>query len=223
MDNAQATAQMEKAFAHDWQILVHANGDAAMDQMIQAVRAARARCDGAGPLRDRRPVLIHGQTLRRDQVDALRELGIFPSLFPMHTYYWGDWHRSSVLGDPRAQNISPTGWVRAQGMRFTSHHDAPVVLPSSIRVLDATVNRTTRSGQVLGPEHRVTPWVALQSMTLWAAYQHFEEDSKGSIEPGKLADFVILSDNPLTIPAPQLIQLRVLQTIKEGVPVYQAA
>lgn len=223
MDNAQATAQMEKAFAHDWQILVHANGDAAMDQMIQAVRAARARYDGAGPLRDRRPVLIHGQTMRRDQVDALRELGIFPSLFPMHTYYWGDWHRSSVLGDPRAQNISPTGWVRAQGMRFTSHHDAPVVLPSSIRVLDATVNRSTRSGQVLGPEHRVTPWVALQSMTLWAAYQHFEEDSKGSIEPGKLADFVILSDNPLTIPAPQLIQLRVLQTIKEGVPVYQAA
>jgi len=173
-------------------------------------------------MRDRRPVLIHGQTLRHDQVAALRRLGILPSLFPMHTYYWGDWHRSEVLGDPRAQNISPTGWVLAQGLRFTSHHDAPVVLPSSIRVLDASVNRRTRSGQVLGPEHRVTPWVALQAMTLWAAYQHFEEDHKGSIELGKLADFAVLSGNPLTMPPSQLSQLQVLQTIKEGVVVYQA-
>lgn len=222
MDNAQATAQIEKAFANNWQILVHANGDAAIDQMIQAVQAARARYDGAGPQRDRRPVLIHGQTLRRDQVGALHQLGIFPSLFPMHTYYWGDWHRSSVLGDPRAQNISPTGWVLAQGMRFTTHHDAPVVLPSSIRVLDATVNRTTRSGQVLGPEHRVSPWIALQAMTLWPAWQHFEADRKGSIEVGKLADLVVLSGNPLTVPHAQLIDLKVLQTIKEGVVVYQA-
>ena len=104
-----------------------------------------------------RPVLIHGQTLRRDQIPQLKDLGIFPSLFPMHTFYWGDWHRDSVLGDPRAQNISPTGWVLQQGMRFTSHHDAPVALPSSIRVLDATVNRVTRTGKVLGPEHRVSP------------------------------------------------------------------
>lgn len=222
MSDAQATAQMEKAFAHNWQILVHANGDAAIDQMILAVQAARARYDGASPMRDRRPVLIHGQTLLHDQVAALRRLGIFPSLFPMHTYYWGDWHRSEVLGDPRAQNISPTGWVLAQGLRFTTHHDAPVVLPSSIRVLDATVNRRTRSGQVLGPEHRVTPWVALQAMTLWAAYQHFEEDHKGSIELGKLADFAVLSGNPLTMPPGQLSQLQVLQTIKEGVVVYQA-
>jgi hypothetical protein len=222
MSDAQATAQMEKAFAHNWQILVHANGDAAIDQMILAVQAARARYDGAPPMRDRRPVLIHGQTLRHDQVAALRRLGIFPSLFSMHTYYWGDWHRSEVLGEPRAQNISPTGWVLAQGLRFTTHHDAPVVLPSSIRVLDATVNRRTRSGQVLGPEHRVTPWVALQAMTLWAAYQHFEEDHKGSIELGKLADFAVLSGNPLTMPPGQLSQLQVLQTIKEGVVVYQA-
>ncbi len=219
MDDAAARAQVAKAVAQRWQILVHANGDAAIDQFLQAVRAA-------GPqvlANDMRPVLIHGQTLRHDQVAQLKELGIFPSLFPMHTFYWGDWHRESVLGEARAQNISPTGWVLQAGMRFTSHHDAPVALPSSLRVLDATVNRTTRSGRVLGPEHRVSPWVALQAQTLWSAYQHFEEDSKGSITVGKLADFAVLSDNPLTVAPQRLASLQVLQTIKEGRTVYQAA
>ena len=218
MDDAEARVQVAKAVANRWQILVHANGDAAIDQFIQAVRAAGP----AVQAQDMRPVLIHGQTLRRDQVAQLKALGIFPSLFPMHTFYWGDWHRESVLGDPRAQNISPTGWVLQAGMRFTSHHDAPVALPSSMRVLDATVNRTTRSGAVLGAEHRVSPWVGLQSQTLWSAYQHFEEASKGSIEAGKLADFVVLSDNPLTVAPQQLAAMRVLQTVKEGRTVYRA-
>ena len=151
------------------------------------------------PGSDRRPVLIHGQTLRKDQVPQLDALGIFPSLFPMHTLYWGDWHRESVLGEARAQNISPTGWVLQAGMRFTSHHDAPVALPSSIRVLDATVNRVTRSGKVLGAEHRVSPWVALQAQTLWSAYQHFEDERKGSLEAGKLADVVVWNRDPFSV------------------------
>ena len=217
VSDAKANEQVAKAINNGWQILVHGNGDAAIDQFIAAVRAS-------GPVekaRAVRPVLIHGQTLRRDQVPQLKELGIFPSLFPMHTFYWGDWHRDSVLGNPRAQNISPTGWVLEQGMVFTSHHDAPVALPSSMRVLDATVNRTTRTGQVLGPEHRVSPWVALKAQTIWSAYQHFEDDRKGSIEVGKLADLVILSDNPLTIAPHQLASLQVLETIKEGRSVYR--
>ncbi|MEG0921050.1 MAG: amidohydrolase [Comamonas sp.] len=218
MDDAQARVQVAKAVANRWQILVHANGDAAIDQFIQAVRAAGPQVKA----QDLRPVLIHGQTLRRDQVAQLKELGIFPSLFPMHTFYWGDWHRDSVLGNPRAQNISPTGWVLQAGMRFTSHHDAPVALPSSMRVLDATVNRITRSGQVLGPEHRVSPWVALQAQTLWSAYQHFEEASKGSIDVGKLADFAVLSGNPLTVEPHQLASLKVVETIKQGRTVYRA-
>lgn len=218
LSDAQAHAAVAKAVDHGWQILVHANGDAAIDQFIGAVRAAGPQVKA----RDMRPVLIHGQTLRHDQVPVLKELGIFPSLFPMHTFYWGDWHRDSVLGDPRAQNISPTGWVLEAGMRFTSHHDAPVALPSSMRVLDATVNRTTRSGRVLGPEHRVSPWNALQAQTLWSAYQHFEEDRKGSIEPGKLADLVILSDNPMTVERGRLASLKVLETIKQGRSVYRA-
>ena len=101
------------------------------------------------------------------------------------------------LGPERAENIAPTGWAMQRGMMFTTHHDAPVANPDSIRVLAATVNRTTRTGYVLGPQQRVEPIVALKAMTLWSAYQNFEENTKGSIETGKFADFVVLSDNCL--------------------------
>ncbi len=216
--DAKVNALISQAWDHGWQVLAHANGDAAIDQLIQAVAAAEA----AHPDTQLMPVLIHGQTLRRDQVAEIRRLGIFPSLFPMHTYYWGDWHRDSVLGPARAENISPTRWVLDAGMKFTSHHDAPVVFPDSMRVLDATVNRTTRSGHVLGPDQRVTPEQAMKSITLWAAEQYSEQASKGSIEVGKRADLVVLSDNPLTIARPALHTIRVLQTIKDGDVVYSA-
>ena len=166
-------------------------------------------------------MLIHGQILREDQVDQLKELGIFASLFPMHTFYWGDWHRESVLGPERAENISPTGWFMKRGMMFGTHHDAPVALPDSMRVLSATVTRKTRTGHVLGPEHRVPVATALKAMTIWPAWQHFEEKTKGSIEVGKLADFVILSENPLTIPEDDLADIKVLETIKEDKSIYK--
>lgn len=217
INEATTLSAVEKAFANNWQILVHANGDAASDRLIQAVSLARDKYPDA----EVRPVLIHGQVLREDQVQQLKELDIFPSLFPMHTFYWGDWHRESVLGPERAENISPTGWVLARDMMFGTHHDAPVALPNSMRVLSATVTRRTRSGRVLGPEHRVPVATALKAMTLWPAWQHFEEDSKGSIEVGKLADFVILSANPLEVPPEQLSEIEVLETIKEGRTIYR--
>ncbi len=210
---------VEKAFANGWQILCHGNGDAAIDRYIEAVRRAKEKY----PDVDNRPVLIHGQTLRHDQVSQLKALGIFPSLFPMHTFYWGDWHRDSVLGPERAENISPTGWVLEQDMIFGTHHDAPVALPDSMRVLSATVTRRTRSGKLLGEQHRVTVATALKAMTLWPAWQHFEEERKGSIEVGKLADFVLLSDNPMTVAEEQLDDIKVLETIKEGQTVYRAS
>jgi predicted amidohydrolase YtcJ len=217
MTEAQAIEAVSRAYRNNWQILVHTNGDAAIDQLIRAVQVASTRYPGG----DRRTVMIHGQTLREDQVPALKTLGIFPALFPMHTFYWGDWYTSTVLGPERARNISPTGWMLKHDMKFSSHHDAPVAFPDTMRVLSATVNRTTRSNLVLGPEHRVEPLVALKAMTLWAAYQHFEEKTKGSIEVGKLADLVILSDNPLTIDRARLADIKVMETIKEGTSVYR--
>lgn len=212
-----AMDKIEQAFRQGWQMQIHANGDAAIDLAIAGVKNALQR----HPRHDHRTVLIHGQTAREDQVDAMKRLGIVPSFFPMHTYYWGDWHRDSVLGPARADNISPTGWAYRRGMRFTTHHDAPVANPDSIRVLSATVTRRTRSNDILGPQQRVPAEIALKAMTLWAAWQHFEDDRKGSIEVGKLADFVVLSDNPLTVAPETLETLQVVETIKEGTTVYR--
>ena len=218
MSDAEVLAGVERAFRRDWQVLAHVNGDAAIDQLLNAIAEASKKYPGA----DRRPVAVHAQTARVDQVDRMKQLGVLPSFFPVHTFYWGDWDRDSVLGPERAANISPTGWALERGMTFTSHHDAPATLPDSMRVLSATVNRTTRTGQVLGPEQRIDPIVAIKAMTLWSAYQHFEETTKGSIEPGKLADFVVLSDNPLTVDRAKLAELKVLETIKEGETIYRA-
>jgi predicted amidohydrolase YtcJ len=184
--------------------------------LIAALRAAEAV---HGPA-DRRPVLIHGQFLREDQVDAYVALNVVPSLFPMHTYYWGDWHRDHTVGPVAADNISPTGWFRERGSIFTSHHDAPVAFPDSMRVLDATVTRRTRSNDILGPAQRVDVITGLKAMTIWAAYQQFEEGSKGSIEVGKLADFAILSDDPTAVSPDEIDLIKVTETVKEGATIF---
>jgi predicted amidohydrolase YtcJ len=219
-----AAASMEQvldavnwAFEKGIQLLTHSNGEGASDMLIAAIESATKQF-GAG---DRRMVLIHGQFLREDQVDSLKRLSVFPSLFPMHTYYWGDWHRDHTVGPARADNISPTGWVRQRGMKFGSHHDAPVAFPDSMRVLDATVTRRSRSGDIIGPTQRVDVMTGIKAMTIWPAWQHFEEDRKGSIEVGKLADFVILSGDPTTIDPELIDTLKVTTTIKEDKPIYQ--
>ncbi|MCP4381358.1 MAG: amidohydrolase [Hyphomicrobiales bacterium] len=214
----QVTDAVDWAYDNDIQILTHSNGEASSDLLIAAIDAAT---ETHGPA-DRRPVVIHGQFLREDQVDAFNRLDVFLSLFPMHTFYWGDWHRDRTVGPVLADDISPTGWVRARGMPFGSHHDAPVAFPDSMRVLDATVTRRSRSGDIIGPEHRVDVLTALKAMTIWPAYQHFEEDQKGSIETGKLADFVILSEDPTAVDPETLDQLTVVETIKEGAVIYSA-
>ena len=217
-DDDEVFAFIDEAFAKGWQILAHCNGDAAADQYIAAVRAATQKHGEA----DRRSVMIHAQTVREDQLDAMQELGIIPSFFGMHTYYWGDWHRDSVLGPQRAARISPAASAVRRGMIFTQHHDAPVALPNSIMVIASQVNRTTRSGQVLGAEQRVSVMDALKSITIHAAYQYFEEKTKGSLEPGKLADFVILDRNPLRVEPESIKDIRVIETIKEGRTIYRS-
>lgn len=214
----EAVALVDEAFGNGWQVLAHCNGDAASDQFIAAVRAATEKYGKA----DRRPVMIHSQTVREDQLDEMEELGIIPSFFGVHTYYWGDWHRDSVLGPARAARISPAASALKRGMIYTQHHDAPVALPSAMMILASQVNRTTRSGQVLGAEQRVSVMDALKSITINAAYQYFEEKTKGSLEPGKLADFVVLDENPLKVEPMAIKDIKVVETIKEGETIYRA-
>jgi predicted amidohydrolase YtcJ len=201
------------------QVITHANGERASDMLISAHKAAQARFPKSKTLR---PVLIHGQFLREDQLDSYKSLGVIPSLFPMHTFYWGDWHLNQTVGPQAGQNISPTGWARKRGMIFTSHHDAPVAFPDSMRVLDATVTRRARgSGRIVGPNQRVDVITALKAMTIWPAYTHFEEKTKGSLELGKLADFAILSKDPTAIEPTTIADIKVMETIKEGKTIFR--
>jgi len=216
-DDQQVNQYINLAFKQGWQVLAHANGDAAIDQFIGAVKDATAKQGKA----DRRSVLIHSQTIRDDQLDQLKALDIIPSFFSLHTFYWGDWHRQQTLGEVRAARISPTATALKKQLIFTEHHDAPVVPPNSLMMLDATVNRVTRSNDVLGADERISPYLALKSMTDWAAYQYFEDQHKGTLTQGKLADLVILDQNPLTIPSREIKNIQVLATYKEGNLIYQ--
>jgi predicted amidohydrolase YtcJ len=213
----QANDAVDWAFRNDIQILAHASGERAQDILIAAVDAATEK-HGA---RDRRAVLIHGHFMREDQMDSYARLNVIPSLFPMHTFYWGDWHRDHTVGPALAENITPTGWAAKRGLRFTSHHDAPVAFPDSMRILSATVTRRSRSGDIIGPQQRVDVLTALKAMTIWAAYQAQEENAKGSIEPGKLADFAILSQDPTAIDPEKLATLKVTETVKDGRTIFR--
>ncbi|MEQ1130376.1 amidohydrolase [Acinetobacter johnsonii] len=215
----QKTVQhmIDLAFRQHWPILAHANGDAAIDQYLNVIANAQKKYDAS----QRRDVIIHAQTMREDQLDRAKQLHLIPSFFSLHTYYWGDWHVAQTLGEKRAEHISPTGSALRKGMIFTEHHDAPVIPPKSMMVLDATVNRTTRTGKVLGEAQKVSPYIALKTMTDWAAYQYFEEDIKGTLSTGKYGDFVILSDNPITIDPSKIKDIKVLATYKQGQLVYQ--
>jgi predicted amidohydrolase YtcJ len=212
----EALKWMTLAFDNKWQLLVHTNGDAAIDQLIKLVEQLQPWLKNA----DHRTVMIHGQFTRKDQVEQLKKLGIFPSLYPMHTFYWGDWHRDSVAGVERANNISPSAWFLNEGMRLTIHSDSPVTFPNAMRLLDSAVNRTTRTNKMLGAEHQMEPLDALKAITLWSAYQHFEEQIKGSLEIGKQADMVILDKNPLTVPRASIKDIKVLETINNGKSIF---
>ncbi|MFT5137970.1 MAG: putative amidohydrolase YtcJ [Arenicella sp.] len=216
LKDEQVQSFVDRAFESSTQVLAHANGDAAADQLIKVITAANAEQGKA----DRRTVMIHAQTVREDQIDSMLEQGINPSYFSAHTFYWGDWHRDSVFGVERASRISPLRSSADKGLRYTTHNDTPIVPPDMMRLLWASVNRVTRSGQVLGEAQRATVGEALKSITIDAAYQYFEEDRKGSISVGKMADFVVLDKNPLKVAPDAIKDIAVLQTIKDGVAVF---
>ena len=206
----------ESAFQNNWQIHTHANGDAAMDQMIRSLKKVTAKYGNE----NRRDVLIHGQYVRDDQLDEFKKLNIIASLFPLHTFYWGDWHKK-LIGDSLGNKISPTRTALNKGLKITIHTDAPVALPNLMRVIWTATNRISRSGKIIGKSERLTPYEALKCITEWSAYQHFEEERKGTLEIGKLADLVILDSNPLKVDLEKIKDILVLETIKEGATVYK--
>ena len=200
------------------QVLFHANGDAAADMMLAAVAKAQSQYGQ----QDLRPVMIHAQMIRHDQVDTMARLKVMPSFFTEHTFFWGDWHVNETVGKARAFGMSPTGYALSKGIRFTIHTDAPVLPPNHLTAVWTAVNRVSRSGLVVGPDERISVMEALKAVTLNAAYQYKEEDQKGSISPGKRADLIILDHNPLGVDPMTLKDIKVVQTFKDGRSIYQA-
>ena len=169
-----------------------------------------------------RPVMIRAQTVRADQLARMARLDMIASFFVAHTYYWGDVHLMNFGGE-RARRISPAHTALREGVVFTFHQDTPVLPPDMLDTVWCAVNRLSRNGVSMGKEERMSVYNALKAVTVNAAYQYFEEDAKGSIRPGKAADFVVLSRNPLACPPDALRTIKVMRTIKAGQTLYTAS
>jgi predicted amidohydrolase YtcJ len=208
---------VDEAWQGEVQLQVHASGDAALDALLDAVWRARRR---HGP-KDLRPVAVSAQLARYDQVDEMGALGVVPSFSSAHAFYDGDWYRE-ILGEARAERISLLRYALSKGTWATHHADAPVGPPDMLRLLWSSVARETRSGHVLGAAERVSVAQGLEALTKMAAWQLFEEAEKGTLTPGKRADLVVLSGNPLLVPVADLPRLTVVETVKDGRTVYRA-
>jgi predicted amidohydrolase YtcJ len=197
-------------------VAIHGNGDAAIDDILEAFAAAQK----ADPRPDARHRIEHCQTPREDQLERMEQLGVSPSFFVAHVYYWGDRHRDIFLGPERAARISPLASALRHHLCVTVHNDTSVTPVNPLMLVWTAVTRVTSSGKVLGKDETIPVMDALRSVTSQAAWQNFEEHDRGSIEPGKLADFVILDRNPLSVPAMEIRSLQVMETIIGGARAY---
>ena len=217
MTDAEVMAALEEAGKREMQIIAHCNGDAAAEQFLGCLERAEQEYP---VLKTLRPVIIHGQFMRADQMPEARDRGVVVSFFTAHTWHWGDVHVKN-FGLERASGISAAASALACGLPFTFHQDAPVIRPDMLETIWCAVNRRTKDGIILGADQRISAWEALKAVTVNAAYQYFEEAQKGSIAPGKRADFAVLSENPLEVPADRIRQIQVLETIKDGESIFR--
>ncbi len=216
MTDEEVYLAIRKAAKEKKQILAHCNGDAASDQYIRMCRKVK---EEGFCLEAIRPVLVHGQLLGLDQLEDIKELSIVPSFFVAHVYHWGDVHVKN-FGWEQASHISPVGSAIEKGLYYTFHQDSPVIEPDMLETIWCAVNRKTKAGITLGEEEKISVLDALRGVTIYAAYQYFEEEEKGSIREGKHADFVILDKNPLEVEPDAIRSIQVLQTIKDGKVIY---
>lgn len=200
------------------QFLAHVNGDAAVDDVLDALEDAQLR----HPRQGHRHTLIHAQTIREDQLDRAARMGVSISFFTPHVYYWGDRHRDIFLGPERAARLNPMRSALQRNIILTSHCDAPIVPTDSLLSIWACVNRLTSSGKVLGADQRITVLEALRAHTINPAWQNFEEKLKGSLEGGKYADMVVLETNPLECPHENIRDIKILSTYVGGRKIYSA-
>ena len=216
MEDDKVQAYVRQAVDENRQILAHCNGDAAADQFIQAYeKAVRDTAAYSAATEELRPVMIHCQTVRNDQLDRMAKLNMIASIFVGHVWYWGDIHVKN-FGSQRGKHISPARDAIDRGVMVNFHQDTPVTKPDMLHSVWCSVNRISRGGNRIGEDQAVSVYEALKAVTINGAYQYFEEDSKGSIAAGKRADLVLLDRSPLEIDPMEIKNIKVLETIKDG-------
>ena len=211
MTDGQVLSAFRQALDRDAQLLAHCNGDRAAEQYLTLL--AQAEREAGKQLC--RPVMIHAQLLGLDQLERVKTLGVIPSFFVAHVYHWGEIHVKN-FGLDRAGRISPAGSALAWGIPFTFHQDSPVIPPDMLETLWCACVRRTKTGRVLGAEERIPVEAALRAVTQTAALQYGLERELGTLRPGKRADFVLLSGDPLRTPPEELKKLQVERTIQRG-------
>ncbi|MDX1961515.1 MAG: amidohydrolase family protein [Pirellulales bacterium] len=212
-----ANKMVKKVYDMNVPLILHCNGDAAIDSFLSAYELARAG-DFSRPWN---VTTIHTQFLRKDQIPKFVRYKIRPSFYTLHTFYFADAHLAN-RGQDQANYISPMRDAIDAGLRPTNHTDFVVAPLDQMMMLWSAVNRVSRAGTTVGSDQRVTPAEGLKCMTIWAAEQYGEADRKGSLEAGKLADLVILDRNPLKVEPLAIKDIKVVETIKEGVTIFPA-
>lgn len=184
---------LELIFRSKMDLAIHANGDGCIDMVLEVYARMQKLYPG-----DWRPRIEHCTMVRSDQLDRMRDLDMLPSFLANHIYYYGDVMVDRLIGAERADRIDPMGEVVRKGMKCDLHSDSPVTPPDPLKLISIAVNRLTQSGQCLGSDQKVSVMDGLKMMTCHSAYSLRQEESIGSLDPGKLADFIILSQNPVT-------------------------
>lgn len=212
MKDEEVNRLVAMAVREGWQILAHCNGDAASNQFLNAYESALKECSNVEELR---PVMIHCQTVRNDQLVRMAKINMIASIFVGHVFFWGDIHRKN-FGEERGNHISPVKDALDRGVLVNFHQDTPVTKPDMLHSVWCAVNRVSREGNLIGKEQAISVYDALKAVTLNGAYEYFEEADKGSIKEGKAADLIILDRNPLLVDTEEIKNIKVLQTIKNG-------
>jgi predicted amidohydrolase YtcJ len=212
-----------EAHALGWQVAIHAQGDLGISMAVSAIEHAMR----AHPRRDPRHRIEHTLCPTLEDLERMRRLGIIPNLFLFHPWFWGDQHIRDFIGPERARRMVPARTAMAMGLRPCAHSDCPVCTPDDpvwpsnpLWGMACAVTRTTRGGLDIGSDERITPLQALRMYTINGAHASFEERLKGSIEVGKLADLVVLHENPLDVDPWAIKDIPVAMTVIGGEIVY---
>lgn len=192
----------------------HCNGDQAAQVFIDAVATALER----HPRWDHRHTVQHCQLTTSAQYKRMASLGMCANIFSNHIFYWGDQHRDATVGPERAAGMDACATAARLGVSFSIHSDTPITPIGHLHTAWCAVNRVTATGQVLGPDERISVMQAMQAITVDAAYQLNLDHEMGSIEAGKLADFAVLENDPLEVDPMELKDITVWGTVLGGVP-----